>query len=90
MSDHDEYTLDPQHWVERYGDYLFNYAAGRVSDRERAEDLVQETFLAALKGRERYRGDSTERTWLTSILKYWARSITRSLSLIKKQRGSMT
>jgi len=69
MSDHIEYTLDPQQWVERYGDYLFNYAASRVSDREKAEDLVQETFLAALRARDHYRGESTERTWLTSILK---------------------
>lgn len=69
MSDQNEYTLDPQRWVDRYGDYLFNYAVVRVSDHEKAEDLVQETFLAALKARESYRGDSTERTWLTSILK---------------------
>ena len=69
MSDQNEYTLDPQRWVDRYGDYLFNYAIVRVSDREKAEDLVQETFLSALKARESYRGDSTERTWLTSILK---------------------
>jgi len=69
MSDSNENILDPQKWVERYGDYLFNYAVVRVNDSGKAEDLVQETFLAALKARGRFRGDSAERTWLTSILK---------------------
>ena len=69
MSDKTEHTLDPHKWVKRYGDYLFSYAVGRVNDSGKAEDLVQETFLAALKARDRFRGASTERTWLTSILK---------------------
>ncbi len=69
MSNTKEHTVDPQHWVERHGDYLFNYAVVRVNDRGKAEDLVQETFLAGLKARDRFRGESTERTWLTSILK---------------------
>jgi len=69
MEDSKEHGLDPQLWLERYGDYLFNYAVVRVNDRGKAEDLVQETFLAALKGRDRFRGESAERTWLTSILK---------------------
>ncbi len=69
MSDTNEHKLDPQKWVERYGDYLYSYAIGRVNDSGKAEDLVQETFLAALKARDRFRGASTERTWLISILK---------------------
>ena len=69
MSYTNEHKLDPQNWVERYGDYLYSYAIGRVNDSGKAEDLVQETFLAALKARDRFRGASTERTWLTSILK---------------------
>ena len=64
-----KHLLEPHRWVERYGDYLFNYAIVRVNDREIAEDLVQETFLAGLKSRDGFRGDSSERTWLTSILK---------------------
>jgi len=69
MSDLQEHTMDPERWVENYGDYLFNYAVVRVNDSNKAEDLVQETFLSALKARARFRGESTERTWLTSILK---------------------
>jgi RNA polymerase sigma-70 factor (ECF subfamily) len=63
------HKLDPGKWVAEYGDYLYSYALGRVNDPGRAEDLVQETFLAALKARESFRGGSSERTWLTSILK---------------------
>lgn len=62
--------LDPEVWVDEYGDYLFRYALSRIHDPEVAEDLVQETFLAALHAKEGFRGDSSERTWLTGILKY--------------------
>ena len=69
MPEKKDHKLDPGKWVERYGDYLYSYALNRVSDPVRAEDLVQETFLAALKAYEGFRGSSSERTWLTSILK---------------------
>lgn len=61
--------LDPARWVDDYADYLYRFAVARVRDHEVARDLVQETFLAALKGQERYRGVAAERTWLTGILK---------------------
>jgi RNA polymerase sigma-70 factor (TIGR02943 family) len=69
MSDKGKHTLKPQIWVEQYGNYLFNYAIVRVNDREKAEDLVQETFLAGLKAKDNFQGKSSERTWLISILK---------------------
>ncbi len=59
----------PESWVEKYADYLYSYALYRVSDRAAAEDLVQETFMAALKAQEQFRGRSSEKTWVTSILK---------------------
>lgn len=62
--------LDPAAWVERYGDLLFGYALLRVRDRGVAEELVQECFLAALESRERFRGGSSEQTWLVGILKH--------------------
>ncbi len=65
----EKHILEPQSWVERYGDYLFNYAIVRVNDQEKAEDLVQETFLAGLKAKDNFQGKSSERTWLISILK---------------------
>lgn len=57
-------------WVEAYGDYLFNFAVGQVRDPGIAEDLVQETFLAALKSQGNFSGRSSERTWLVSILRH--------------------
>ncbi len=61
---------DPESWVDRYGDYLFRFALGRVRNSSVAEELVQETLLAALKSRERFAGKSSERSWLTGILKH--------------------
>jgi len=56
--------------VEAHGDYLFNFAIGQVRDAGVAEDLVQETFLAALKSRDRFAGRCSERTWLVGILRH--------------------
>jgi RNA polymerase sigma-70 factor (TIGR02943 family) len=60
---------DPDRWVELYGDYLFKYALIRLRDAARAEDAVQETFLAALKGSKAFAGRSAEKSWLVGILK---------------------
>jgi RNA polymerase sigma-70 factor (TIGR02943 family) len=62
-------SADPATWVDAYGDRLFRYALSRLRDERAAEDLIQETFLAALRGRERFRGESSELTWMTGILR---------------------
>ncbi len=62
--------IDPILLVDDHGDYLFRYALAKVRDEDFAKDLVQETYLAAIKKPESYEGRSTERTWLTSILKH--------------------
>ena len=61
---------DPQKWVDLYGDQLYRYAFARVQNRMVAEDLVQETFLAALDRGAEFEGRSSEKTWLTAILKH--------------------
>jgi len=66
----DPALLSPAAWVELHGDYLYNFAIGQVRDPLVAQDLVQDTFLAALKARERFSGNSSERTWLVSILRH--------------------
>jgi RNA polymerase sigma-70 factor (ECF subfamily) len=63
-------TTTPDDWVEAHGDYLFNFAIRQLRDANVAEDLVQETFLAAFKARERFTGQSSERTWLAGILRH--------------------
>jgi RNA polymerase sigma-70 factor (ECF subfamily) len=60
----------PSDWLTLYGDYLFNFAVGQVRDVSVAEDLVQETFLAAIKAHDQFGGKSSERTWLVSILRH--------------------
>jgi RNA polymerase sigma-70 factor, ECF subfamily len=57
-------------WVEEHGDYLFNFAMGQVRDKNVAEDVVQETLMAAWKGRDRFAGKCSERTWLIGILRH--------------------
>lgn len=61
--------IHPSKWVESYADSLFNYAIVRTGERDVARDLVQETFLSALENVRNFRGESSERTWLFSILK---------------------
>ncbi|MBW1982170.1 MAG: sigma-70 family RNA polymerase sigma factor [Deltaproteobacteria bacterium] len=61
---------DPETWVDEHGDALFRYALLRLKDPVLAEDMVQETLLAAFRGRETFKGHSTLRTWLFGILKH--------------------
>ena len=61
---------NPENWVDEYGDFLYRYALSRIKDPTIAEDLVQETFLAALKAHQNFQGRSTARTWMIAILKH--------------------
>ncbi len=56
-------------WVGLHSDQLFTWALYKTSDREAAEDLVQETFLAAVHSFEKFERKSEPKTWLFSILK---------------------
>ena len=56
--------------LDQHRDYLYAYALRRVGDSGLAEDLVQDTFVAALGAARGFRGDSSVRTWLTGILKH--------------------
>jgi len=57
-------------WLEEHGDALYAYALPRVRNPDVAEDLVQETFLGAIKAHKDFAGLSAERTWLIGILKH--------------------
>lgn len=61
---------EPSRWVDEHGDVLYRYAIARVRRPEIAQDLVQETFLAAIRTHDRFRGGSTVRSWLCGILKH--------------------
>lgn len=62
-------ALNPKNWVERYADDLYGYAITKCSSSDLAEDFVQDTFLSALNAIDNFKGNSSERTWLFSILK---------------------
>lgn len=53
-----------------HGNALLRYALARVGDRSAAEDLVQDTLVAAVGKRSEFAGESTMRTWLTGILRH--------------------
>ncbi len=55
-------------WVKSYTQTLLSWAYYRVSDKELAEDLVQDTFLAAIQSLDKFQGNSKPKTWLLSIL----------------------
>ena len=60
----------PENWLTQHGDVLYRYALHRLRDADCAEDLVQETLLAALQAQGRFQQTSSRRTWLIGILKY--------------------
>ena len=51
-------------------DYLFRFALAHLRDPVRAEDVVQDTLLAAVESRAAFSGRAQLRTWLTGILKH--------------------
>jgi RNA polymerase sigma-70 factor (ECF subfamily) len=70
---------DPARWLDEHGDALYSYALARLRQPALAEDLVQETLLAAVQAQHSFAGRSSVRTWLISILKnklidHWRRT----------------
>lgn len=52
---------------ERYREPVCGFFRRRLEDRARAEELAQETFLAVLRGAERYEPRASFRTYLYAI-----------------------
>lgn len=69
-SEHQSFIPVVEQWVDQYGDTLYRYALLRVRNPDVAQDLVQETFLAALKSPQTFRNESAPQTWLIGILKH--------------------
>lgn len=61
--------LDAQD-LEAHRPHLLNYAMLQLRNLAQAEDAVQETLIAALKGIDSFTGGSAVRTWLIGILKH--------------------
>jgi len=60
--------------VERYSDSMLRVAGAYVPNRAVAEEVVQDTWLAVLRGLDGFEGRSSLRTWLFSILVNRART----------------
>jgi RNA polymerase sigma-70 factor, ECF subfamily len=65
-----ETVFDAGQWVDAHGDFLYSFAFSRTRDQWIAEDLVQDTLLAAMQARNSFAEKSSERTWLCGILKH--------------------
>jgi len=63
-------TIEPENWLNDYGDMLYRYAFSRVRSEAVAEDLLQDTLLAAIQGIEKFNGTSSISSWLVGILKH--------------------
>lgn len=66
----DRVLSDSQTMVEAHGDFLYRFALVRVRNPDVAEDLVQDTFLAALQGSHYGTGPMAERGWMIGIIKH--------------------
>jgi len=56
--------------IGKYRPQLLRYARQRLRDHALAEDVVQDSLVAAVENAHRYAGDSSLGTWLTGILKH--------------------
>ena len=68
MDDNTNGTVDE--WLTGHGAVLYRYALLQLRDPHKAEDMVQETLLAALQAQAGFSGGATLRTWLFGILKH--------------------
>ncbi len=57
-------------WLNEHGNQMLSYAAARVASRDEAEEVVQDTLLAALRAQKQYEGRSSPKTWLFAILRH--------------------
>jgi RNA polymerase sigma factor (sigma-70 family) len=56
------------HWVAAWWPRVYRMALAMTGREADAEDLAQETLIAGLAAVERFRGESSEGTWLYAIL----------------------
>lgn len=80
-----------QDLVDEYYDRLFRAAVFLTSSPTAAEELVQDTFMAAGEGLDRFEGRSSHYTWLYGILrnKYykWVRDQKRNPMSLEHMTG---
>ncbi|WP_411955234.1 RNA polymerase sigma factor [Alkalibacillus sp. S2W] len=70
-------------WFYQYNHDVYHFLVYYTGRRD-PEDLVQEVFIKALKGLDKFSGDSSPKTWLFSI----ARNVAIDEIRKQKRRGS--
>lgn len=69
MPENSRETPDPEE-LARHRPQLLKYAMLQLRNTAQAEDAVQETLVAAIRGAQTFSGGSSVRTWLIGILKH--------------------
>lgn len=54
--------------MKKHHSALIRMAMGYVADREAAEEVVQDTWIAVIEGLDRFEGRSSLRTWIFGIM----------------------
>jgi RNA polymerase sigma-70 factor (ECF subfamily) len=65
----DTVTSEISSWVKLYTNEMYHYTVLKVTNKETAEDIVQNTFLAAIESYPKFKHQSNSKTWLYAILK---------------------
>jgi RNA polymerase sigma-70 factor (ECF subfamily) len=74
--------------VRLYWPRIFRFALASLRDRDAAETLAQDCFLKAYRGRARFRGEASLRTWLMQIAVNLVRDYARNRRLQFWKRAS--
>lgn len=72
--------------MEQYGSGLLRMSALYLKDADLAQDAVQETFIKAYRHMHEYRGESSEKTWLTTICVNTCRDMLRTAWFRRQNR----
>lgn len=74
--------------IERHGHDILRLCAVYLGDGQLAQDAFQETFVKAWKALDTFRGDSSEKTWLSHIAVNTCRDLLRSgwLRMLKRSK----
>ncbi len=60
---------DPEKLYNTYYMQVYSYVMTLVKNSSNAEEITQQTFYKAISGKDKYRGTSSEYTWLCAIAK---------------------
>jgi len=70
--------------VQQYSDPIYRVALRMLNDQAEAEDVLQETFIKAIRSLENFEGRSNLSTWLYRI------AVNESLMVIRKRKPEIS